>query len=282
MRGDKQKMKEINFSKKENIKVIAEIASYIDSLEDEKQYILTIKEKKNRRSLNANAYAWALMDKLAESTHITKTEIYKNYIKEIGGNSDIVCVMDNAVNKLCTSWQRNGLGWLTDTMPSKITGCTNVVLYYGSSTYDTKQMSRLIDMIVQDCKIQGIETLTPDELAQMMNEWEEVMEKKCFLCGRNGRGDRLEKHHIFGGAYRQKSDKYKLTVWLCGNRCHRDGEYSAHKNPKIALYLHQYGQRKVMETQGWDISRFIEEFGKNYIDCGEFPAKSAQNEEFES
>lgn len=66
----------------------------------------------------------------------------------------------------------NGLGWQTDTIPSKLEGCTNVVLYYGSSTYDTEQMSRLIDIVVQDCKALGIETKTPDEIANMLSLWE--------------------------------------------------------------------------------------------------------------
>ena len=63
------------------------------------------------------------------------------------------------------------MGWLTNTLPSKIPGCTNVILYYGSSAYDTNQMSRLIDRIVQDCKDAGIETLTPDKLDAMKAGW---------------------------------------------------------------------------------------------------------------
>jgi 2-iminoacetate synthase ThiH len=52
-------------------------------------------------------------------------------------------------------------------MPSKIAGCTNVILYYGSSTYNQEQMTQLIDNIVQDYKAVGIETLTPVELARL-------------------------------------------------------------------------------------------------------------------
>ena len=66
------------------------------------------------------------------------------------------------------SWEARGIGWQTETMPSKVEGCTNVVLYYGSSVYDTKQMSLLIDHLVQDAKAIGIETLTPRELESMM------------------------------------------------------------------------------------------------------------------
>lgn len=89
--------------------------------------------------------------------------------------------------------------------------------------------------------------------------------RKCFLCGKNGANDRLERHHIFGGAYRDKSEKYGLVVDLCGNSCHRNGEKSAHRNAKTALFLHQYAQKKVMQEQGWTKEKFIQEFGKNYL-----------------
>lgn len=164
-------MKEITFTTDERIKTIAELASYIDSLESGKEYTLTVKEKKKKRSLDANAYAWVLMDKLASQLHESKEAIYKSYIKEIGGNSELVCIKTEAAEKLCSAWERNGLGWQTDTMPSKLKGCTNVVLYYGSSVYDTEQMSRLIDLIVQDCETFGIETKDPAELERLVEEW---------------------------------------------------------------------------------------------------------------
>lgn len=129
-------------------------------------------KQKKKRSLDANAYCWVLLDKLATVLQKPKTEIYKQYIRDVGGNSETVCVVNKAVEKLCSHWSDHGLGWLTDTTPSKIEGCTNVILYYGSSEYDTKQMSRLINLIVEDCKIQGIETMTPDELSALLDRWE--------------------------------------------------------------------------------------------------------------
>ena len=132
---------------------------------------VTVKKHREKRSLDANAYFWVLVDRLAEKTRISKTDIYRRYIREIGGNHEMVCVIDSAVKKLRNGWEHNGLGWQTDTMPSRIPGCTNVILYYGSSTYNTRQMSHLIDMAVQDCQEQDIETLPPDKLAGMMEEW---------------------------------------------------------------------------------------------------------------
>lgn len=136
-----------------------------------KDLSIELKEYRKKRSLDANAYAWVLISKLAEKTGLPKTDIYRNAIKDVGGNSDVVCVQDKAVQSLCDGWQRNGLGWLTETFPSKIDGCTNVILYYGSSSYDTAQMSRLIDIVVAECKEQGIETMTPQELEALKEKW---------------------------------------------------------------------------------------------------------------
>ena len=134
---------------------------------------LTIKVGKfsKKRSMDANAYCWVLISKIAEKTKIPKTEVYRQAIKEIGGNCDTVCVQNKAVQSLCDGWQRNGLGWQTDTFPSKIEGCTNVILYYGSSEYDTEQMSRLIESIVQDCQALGIETKSQAELDSLLSSW---------------------------------------------------------------------------------------------------------------
>ena len=68
-------------------------------------------------------------------------------------------------------WQSN-IDWLTERFPSKIDGCVNVILYYGSSTYDTAQMSRLIELIIQDCKALDIETATPAELSLLLERWD--------------------------------------------------------------------------------------------------------------
>lgn len=126
---------------------------------------------RKKRSLDANAYCWVLIDKLAQKLNLPKTDIYRSYIKNIGGNNTTVCVPDKAVETLIKGWEHNGIGWQTDTITSKLDGCTNVILYYGSSTYDTEQMSRLLDLIIQDCEALGISTLTPRELAALKQGW---------------------------------------------------------------------------------------------------------------
>ena len=150
--------------------VFAVLGQAVSSLDDGKTYTVEIKEKKEKRSREANAYAWVLLDKLAEKLHIPKEDIYRELIKNIGGNSEIVCVQNKAVERLRAGWKQNGIGWVSDTFESKIQGCTNVILYYGSSTYDSAQMHRLIDLIVQECEQQGIETMTREELAILKYE----------------------------------------------------------------------------------------------------------------
>lgn len=141
-----------------------------DDLRDQ-TLAVEIKKYRPRRSLDANAYAWVLIDKLASRLRLPKVEVYRDLIKSIPGVSQTVCIKTDAVDALVSGWGHNGLGWTCDTYPSKIKGCTNVILYYGSSTYDSKQMSDLIDLLVEDCIAQGIETATPDELAKYKDEW---------------------------------------------------------------------------------------------------------------
>lgn len=91
-----------------------------------------------------------------------------------------------------------------------------------------------------------------------------VATNKCFLCGRNGAADPLDRHHAFGGANRNKSEKYGLVVLLCHHRCHIFGDKAAHRHRPTRLMIQRWAQEKVMKEQGWDTERFIQEFGKSY------------------
>ena len=143
---------------------------YLEEFAD-KELKCEIKPFKAKRSLSANAYAFVLINKLAEKLNLSPQEVYKNAIRHIGGVSETICIQNRAVEKFCEGWQKNGIGWQTEIIDSKLDGCSCVVCYYGSSTYDQAQMSRLIDLIVQDCKAVGIETMTPAELSRLCDEW---------------------------------------------------------------------------------------------------------------
>lgn len=131
-----------------------------------------IVKAKKRRSLDANAYMWELVGKLSAKIGLPPEEIYRAAIRDVGDNYEVMPVRNDALDRWKEIWASKGTGWVCEEIgASKLAGYTNVRNFYGSSVYETKQMSRLIDIIVQDCKAQGIETLTPLELARMTEEW---------------------------------------------------------------------------------------------------------------
>lgn len=138
-----------------------------------KLYNLEVKEYRRKRSLDANAYAWVLIHKLAEAMHLAPVEVYREAIRNVGNNATPLCVREQDVARMIRNWERNGLGWVVDNLGmSQVRGCRNLLAYHGSSTYDTEQMSRLIDILVQDCKQLDIETLTPDKIALLKEAWQ--------------------------------------------------------------------------------------------------------------
>lgn len=145
----------------------------ISSLEELKEDKLSVEIKKyrNKRSLDANAYMWVLISKLEEKVNIPKDIIYKDAIRNIGVY-EVIPVKNEAVDRFIEAWTKNGLGWVCETTKSKLEGYTNILAYYGSSTYNTAEMSRLIDLIVQECKQLNIETMSKPELDSLIESWD--------------------------------------------------------------------------------------------------------------
>ena len=87
------------------------------------------------------------------------------------------------------------------------------------------------------------------------------MMKQCYICGRWAM---TERHHVFNGALRRKSEKYGCVVDLC-HWCHNEPPYGVHFNQELDNRLKATYQRKVMAENGWDRQKFIQEFGRSYI-----------------
>lgn len=130
-----------------------------------------IVKKKKRRSLDANSYFWVILDKLSDALSIPKEELYLGYVKECGPFKDFTLTMDEA-KTFKVAWSRLGVGWQTEQVDYAKDGNRVVVrAYFGSSTYNTKQMSRIIDLAVQDAKQLGIETMTEKDLSRLKEDW---------------------------------------------------------------------------------------------------------------
>ena len=139
-----------------------------------KKYVAEIKEHRKKRSLDANAYAWSLIGQLAarlstDGVVITPDQVYREAIRDVGGNYEVIPIRDDALERWQQIWAGKGLGWVCEVIgKSKIDGYTNTRCFYGSSVYDTAQMSRLIAIIVDECKAAGVETMTPAELESLL------------------------------------------------------------------------------------------------------------------
>ena len=133
---------------------------------------LTVKPFREKRSLNANAYMWVLIGKLAEAMNRPVDEIYRHAIKAVGIYKDFPPLPISEAGTLQTAWRSLGEGWIAEQLDYDEDGESVIIrCWYGSSVYNTKQMSRLLDYIIEDCRALGIETLTPEELARIKAEW---------------------------------------------------------------------------------------------------------------
>ncbi len=145
------------------------VLKQFDGLND-KPLTITVKEFRKKRSLSQNAYLWVLLDELAKKLNTGKEDVYKSYVKDYGV-FEVLPIKNEAVDCFKTKWGKNGLGWFcVDLGESKLNGYTRLVAYYGSSTYNTQEMTRLIDAVVTDCKEQGINTMTMSDIMLLAND----------------------------------------------------------------------------------------------------------------
>ena len=143
-----------------------------DKLKDEDKLTFKIGRYTESRTKDANRYFWALCEKIAENQNTTKIDVYLNTIKDVGVFYDDEVEVDK-VQRRRKAWEMIGTGWLTERVDFSADGSKEVIrFYYGSSSYNKKQMGRLIENVVQDCQALGIETRTPDQIANLVSMWE--------------------------------------------------------------------------------------------------------------
>lgn len=145
----------------------------IAKLDLQKEYIVEVRELREKRSLDANAYLWLICGDLAVKMGITKEDVYRQAVKQVGAFV-IVPIKDEAIDRWREVWESKGLGWVTDSLGSckKTRGYSNMIAYYGSSSYNTKEMSTLINYLLAEAKEQGIEYVSQD-IRKALEEWRE-------------------------------------------------------------------------------------------------------------
>lgn len=145
-----------------------EVLQQAEELQDKKLNV-EVKKWYKGRSSNANAYLWVLIEKLSEKLNMSRIDVYKKHICEAGTYQDL-SMEEDAMDKFSKIWQNNGLGWFCE---KSVNQYGEIVLraYFGSSVYNTKEMTRLLDSVIQDCKSQNIETITSSELSSLLESW---------------------------------------------------------------------------------------------------------------
>lgn len=130
---------------------------------------ITAKKHRRKRSLDANAYAWVLMQKIAEKSNTDKWSVYLECLRNYSKAFTHVIVKPDAVDKMKEMYRTSiDLGEIT------VNGMSGhqLQVYFGSSTFDTEEMSVFIEGIVQECKDLKIETIPPAELKRMVSMWQ--------------------------------------------------------------------------------------------------------------
>lgn len=161
---------------------VNKLITYLIEQARDKQF--EIKEYRPKRSLDSNAYCWVLCDKIAkelskDGTIITKEKIYQDAILQIGTFESMI-VEEKAFENFKRIWQKQGLGFLIQEVSRK-DKCVKVHCYYGSSTYDSKEMSLLINLLVELAKSLNIETKSDAEINSLLESWGKHEQKKQSL-----------------------------------------------------------------------------------------------------
>lgn len=146
------------------------------------QLSIVLKEFKKKRSLDANAYYWVLVEKISKLTNTSKVVIHNVMLEQYGtldrtedGKMMPICMRDDIDHRELTYMH------LRPTSKTISKGDVLYRWYYlvkGSSEYDTAEMAVLIDGIVSECKEMEIETLPPHEIQRMKEAWRNEENKR--------------------------------------------------------------------------------------------------------
>jgi len=145
------------------------LAEY-DDLKDVEDLDIKITKHREKRSLNANAYCWTIIGKIAEEIGATKEDVYKKFIKDKGVYR-VITIDKKAADTFIKLWTDKGLGWLCE-KSSQTKTMVDIVAYYGTSSYNTKQMANFINYVVEEATNLKIPTIPDKELERLINEWQ--------------------------------------------------------------------------------------------------------------
>lgn len=142
--------------------------NFINNIKPYKEYVIEVKEYRQSRSLNANGYFWLWCDKIADKIGSTKDEVYDHILK-LHGPFIVYPCWEEILEKLLLNFKHYEIDNARYTKNGK--SVCDIKVYKGSSDYNTKEMAVLIDDVLEECKLQGIDTITEEEKQSLINNW---------------------------------------------------------------------------------------------------------------
>lgn len=136
-----------------------------------------IKKATNPRSKSANDFCWAMCTDIGKAIRppLPKEEVYRKAIRDVGEYEPLPIRAD-AVETFQSRWAEKGVGWFADVIDdSKLPGYKLVFAYYGSSTYDTESMSRLVDYLKDEMEQLQLQIpISKKDEERMLSEWQKA------------------------------------------------------------------------------------------------------------
>lgn len=155
---------------------LTDLFEAVNTFDKNTDYTLSLEKTKKPRSMDANSYMWVLCDKIAKAINTTKEEVYRRAIREAGVFNDVAVQEGEPYETLMRAWKKNGIGWFGEAFSSKLTDkdgnpMKRVRLYMGSHEYKQKELSRVIDWVVDECKRLNLQTLPPNKIKELEAQW---------------------------------------------------------------------------------------------------------------
>ena len=143
------------------------IESFNKYLDIEKLKI-TVDKFRKKRSLDANALLWHCIGEIAGATHTDKWQVYLLLLKRYG-KFTYICVKPHVVEAVKNQWRETEV--LGDIEINGETA-TQLLCFFGSHTYDTKEFSKLLDGCISEMIECGLEPPTSEEMKRSLEEWQ--------------------------------------------------------------------------------------------------------------
>lgn len=153
----------VSFRSYEEKKALSEL----DAVKDEGTLVIKAEKPSANRSLNANALLWKCLDEIATAIHSDKWDVYLKMLRRYG-KFTYICVKPSVVDAVKAQWREcEEIGEI------EIGGkkAVQLLCYFGSSTYNTKEFSKLLDGVVSEMAEIGLETPMSSDMRRALERW---------------------------------------------------------------------------------------------------------------